>query len=87
MYKVVVHKRAVKYLKKVTESQKHKIKEVLSKLIPDPNMYTGVKNMAGDWVGYRRIRIGDVRIIFWVDRDKKIIYVDHIGNRGDIYKN
>ena len=47
MYKVVVHKRAVKYLKKVTESQKHKIKEVLSKLIPDPNKYTGVKNMAG----------------------------------------
>ena len=71
----------------MTESQKQKIKEVLSKLITNPNKYPGVKNMAGEWAGYMRIRTGNVRIIFWVDRDKKIIYVDHIGNRGDIYKN
>ncbi len=87
MYKVVVHKRALKYYKKVTESQKHKIKECLIKLAANPNEYSGVKNMAGDWVGYKRIRLGNVRIIFWLDKEKKIIYVDHIGNRGDIYKN
>jgi len=87
MYKVIVHKRAVKYLKKVTESQKKKIKDTLLKLSTDPNKYSGVKSMAGEWAGYMRIRIGNVRIIFWVDRDRKIIYVDHIGSRGDIYKN
>ena len=42
--------------------------------------------MLGEWKGYYRIRIGNVRLIFWVDQVKKIIYVDHIGPRGDVYK-
>ena len=36
--------------------------------------------------GYYRLRIGDERIIFWVERQEVTIYVDHIGPRGDIYK-
>lgn len=42
--------------------------------------------MVGDWAGYRRVRVGNVRIIFWVDELKNIVYVDHIGPRGDVYK-
>ena len=32
------------------------------------------------------MRIGDVRVILWIDRKLKTIYVDHIGSRGDVYK-
>jgi len=42
--------------------------------------------MLGEWDGYQRIKIGNIRIIFWVDSEKNTIYVDHIGPRGDIYK-
>ena len=42
--------------------------------------------MAGEWIGYKRIRVGDFRIIYWIDKDENIVYVDHIGPRGDIYK-
>ena len=52
----------------------------------DPFGLSNVKNMAGDWAGYQRVRVGSTRIIFWVDKDKKIVYVDHIGPRGDVYK-
>ena len=41
--------------------------------------------MAGDWAGYHRVRVGNVRVIFWIDKDN-LISVDHIGPRGDIYK-
>ncbi len=42
--------------------------------------------MLGEWAGWHRIRIGDMRVIFWFDEDEDIVYIDHIGYRGDVYK-
>ena len=50
------------------------------------NTRTDIKQMVGDWKGYYRMRVGDIRIIFWIDQELKTIYIDHIGSRGDIYK-
>lgn len=86
MFKIIVHKRALKYLSKLTSSKKTKIKKLLTELIDNPIQREDVKPMLGEWKGYYRIRIGNVRLIFWVDQDKKIIYVDHVGSRGDVYK-
>lgn len=85
MYQIVVHKRAVKYLKKLPDPQKEKIKETLSKLAQNPFEFHNVKNMAGEWVGYKRMRIGDFRVIYCIDKGENTIYVDHIGPRGDVY--
>jgi len=87
VFKIVLHKRAVKFLDKITDKQKKKIKDALIKLSYNPNQYFGVINMVGDWSGYMRVRVGNIRIIFWLDSEAKTVYVDHIGSRGDIYKN
>lgn len=86
MYRVVVHQRAANYLKRLPQSQKKRIKSVLHDLASDPSNYPNVKSMVGEWAGYRRIRVGNIRIVFWLVVTEKIIYVDHIGPRGDIYK-
>jgi len=86
MYKIVVHHRAAKYLQRLSEKQRTRIKEALAQLAEDPFKLAGVKAMLGEWDGYRRMRVGDFRIIFWVDEDERIIYVDHLGARGDVYK-
>ena len=86
MFKIIVHKRALKYLNKLPSFRKTKIKELLTGLINNPIQREDVKPMLGEWKGYYRIKIGNIRLIFWVDQDKKIIYVDHIGPRGDVYK-
>ena len=87
MYKIVVHKRAAKSLKKASDPQITKLKDILIKLANNPHDYPRIKKMAGEWAGYWRIRIGVFRVIFWIDKTKKIIFIDHIGNRGDVYKN
>ncbi len=86
MFKIIVHKRALKYLNKLTSFRKAKIKKLLTELINNPIQREDVKPMLGEWKGYYRIKIGDIRLILWVDQVKKIIYVDHIGPRGDVYK-
>ena len=75
MYTVVIHRRAVRYLKKLPQDQQARIKYVLNEMSNDPFGLSNVKNMVGDWAGYQRVRVGSTRIIFGVDKDKKIIVV------------
>ncbi len=62
------------------------MRSALLRLAEDIADYPGVVQMAGEWEGYRRIRVGNLRVIFWHDEKDDIIYVDHIAPRGDIYK-
>ncbi len=86
MSKVVVHRRALRYLQRLQQSDQGRIRTSLSRLAEDLSGYPGVIRMAGEWTGYRRIRVGDLRVIFWYDEQEDTIFVDHIGPRGDIYK-
>ena len=86
MYRVVVHQRAASYLKRLPKPKKNRIKSVLQDLALDPFNQANIKSMVGEWIGYRRIRVGNVRVIYWVEKSEEIIYVDHIGPRGDVYK-
>ncbi len=86
MYRVVVHRRAARYLQRLPRSQRERIQSLLRDLALEPIRSPNVKPMVGEWMGYYRIRVGDTRIIFWLDTQEMTVYVDHIGPRGDIYK-
>ena len=38
--------------------------------------------MVSEWQVYYRLRIGDFRVIFWLDQEARIIYADYIGPEG-----
>jgi mRNA interferase RelE/StbE len=86
MYRVVVHRRAARYLQRLPRSQRERIQSLLRALVVEPVRSPHVKPMVGEWKGYYRIRVGDTRIIFWLDTQEMTVYVDHIGPRGDVYK-
>ena len=86
MSKVVLHRHAVKYLNRLPREAKDRIKEILKELENNPLEQSNVKHMVGEWAGYHRMRIGKLRIIFWYDPKDDIVYIDHIGPRGDVYK-
>ncbi len=86
MSRVVVHRRAAKYLKSLPQPLQERIKAVLAQLSDAPLSYPGVIHMSGSWSGYYRIRVGHIRIIFWFDAHENVVYIDHIGARGDVYK-
>ena len=86
MSKVIVHRYAANYLKRLPNDAKERIKTILKQLGQNPSEYNGVKRMVGEWAGYQRIRVGKLRIIYWFDEKENIVYVDHIGPRGDVYK-
>lgn len=86
MGKVVIHHRASKYVRKLLNPQKSRLKQLLKQLENEPFLHPQAKQMVGDWAGYYRLRLGDIRIIFWYEEESDTVYVDYIGARGDIYK-
>jgi len=86
MYRVVVHRRAAHYLQRLPRAQRERLQFLLSDLALEPVRRPDAKPMVGEWKGYYRIRVGDMRIIFWLDTQEMMVYVDHIGPRGDVYK-
>jgi len=86
MSNIIVHRYAAKYLKRLPKETKDRIKDILKQLENNPLKHSGIKQMFGEWAGYHRIRVGKLRIIFWFDTKEDIVYVDHIGPRGDVYK-
>lgn len=43
-----------------------------------------IKKLKGRLAGKYRLNIGSLRIIYYIDTDKRIIYVDAIGPRGNV---
>ncbi len=57
-------------------------KVILSKLTTRPELFG--RALTGDLRGYRKLRVGDYRVIFWME--KNIIHIDKIGHRSTVYK-
>jgi len=42
--------------------------------------------MKGTWAGYFRIRVGDYRVIYRLDHERRMITIERIGHRGKVYR-
>ena len=80
-YKIEIDKRAIKFISKQPKPQQVRIFKAIYKL---PHM-GDIKAIRGH-EGYYRLRVGDYRIIYTVDKDVLLVQVVEVGNRGDIYK-
>jgi mRNA interferase RelE/StbE len=85
MYKVQIHKQAIKKLKSLSPKERLRITDKIMELSYDPDIKTlDVKKLTGTegW----RLRVGSWRIIYDRDDMIKIIKIERIKSRGDIYK-
>ncbi len=90
MWKVELSKESRKYLSK---SEKKVVSTILGKIdnfkawLENKGPLTAdVKRLKGNWKGFYRIRVGNIRIILSLDRNKKIVKVYDMGHRGNVYK-
>ena len=86
MPKLIVHRRAARYFERMDARLKTQLKAKLEKLAQNPDAMPGVKQMAGEWEGFCRLRHGDLRVIYLHDRAADTIVIAHVGPRGDVYK-
>ncbi len=86
MYKAVLYKQAARYYKKIDAKIQRRINRTMQEIINSPLEGVHIKKLKGRLEGKYRYHLGNLRIIYFVSLDDKIIYVEAIGPRGDIYK-
>lgn len=79
-YKIIFEKAALKFLRKQDRRTQERIIKAIQYL---PNG-VDIKRLQGH--DLYRMRIGNVRILYSIEEVLKIINIENIDNRGDVYK-
>ena len=79
-YRIMIQKSAEKFLKKQNKKTQERVLEAIYKLPQG----TDVKKLRGH--DLYRMRVGNIRILYTVDDVIKVISVEEIDTRGDVYK-
>ena len=80
MYRIIIKKRAKKFIDKLPKQEKLRLVTAIEEL---PNG-SDIKNMKG-LDDLTRLRGGDYRVVYTVDNGELIVLVIDAGNRGEIY--
>lgn len=80
-YRITFEKAAVKFLKKQDRPQQERLLRAINKL-----PYEGdIKHLQG-YDRLYRLRVGGYRVLFSKDTEVKIVNIQNIDNRGQVYK-
>lgn len=80
MYRIVIKKRAKKFIDKLPKNEKIRIVRAIERL-PDGE---DIKKIQGH-KELLRLRVGEYRVIYTVDHGELVVIVVDAGNRGEIY--
>jgi mRNA interferase RelE/StbE len=86
MYKIELSRKAVKFYQKADAVIAKRLNLAFTKLSENPFRHYNIKKLTGELGDSFRLRLGDMRIIYSVDDEKRIVYIEVIGFRGDVYK-
>lgn len=88
-WKIEIKPSAEKSYRKLSRDTRKRIKEALQKLegSNNPLLQENVRPLTGELKGDFRLRVGDWRVLFTPDSERKVIYVYAILPRGSAYKN
>ena len=85
-YKVQLSSHAVREYKKIDSSARPYLQAALDALQHNPPAGLKIKRLKGRLHSYHRYRVGDYRIVYSVDLRQRIVHVDYIQHRRDVYR-
>ncbi|MBI5326207.1 MAG: hypothetical protein HZB41_13215 [Ignavibacteriae bacterium] len=88
--RIIYSNKAEKFLKNTPLTNKSELESLIlnavKKLTGDKKVNVQLKALKGKLLGKFRIRKGNLRIIFWLEKNEIIIvHIDFIGTRSDAY--
>jgi len=86
MYRIEFLREAYEEFKKLDKPIQRIIKEKLILLAKNPEaLKNNIKPLKGNYSGLYRLRVGNYRVIYKIEKQKLIILIVRVGHRKEIY--
>ncbi|MDP3111784.1 MAG: type II toxin-antitoxin system RelE/ParE family toxin [Thermodesulfovibrionales bacterium] len=85
MYRVIILPKALEDLSKLDKAVAQRVSDKLTWL---SEVIEGIPSLSlkGKFSGFNKLKVGDWRVIYEVNRDEKVVTVHKVGHRREIYK-
>lgn len=84
-FEVVLSRQARRCLQRCDSETQRRLAELIDTIADDPYSSPTSKPLAGPG-GFRSARMGNLRVIFVVDRGRVLVLVQRIAPRGQVYR-
>ena len=85
MFEILFHNRARKNYERLPQKAALLIDRALAALELQPLSGPQIKKLHGELAGCYRLRVGEYRIVYHIDQPQRLVIIDAIGSRGNIY--
>ncbi len=86
-FDLMIEERAVKELKSLSDDKKARIKNKIKSILkddPSPSGKGDIKKIKDS--DFWRLRVGDYRVFYDIDKEEEIVYILSIKHRSNAYK-
>ncbi len=82
-YRIRVTNTFERQLKKLTQRDRERVWRLIGEVQESPYLY---KSLSGQLSSARSARVGDIRLIYTVDGNQKLVVLLHVGHRERVYE-
>ena len=86
MYKVILHKNAVKNYRNADKRLQGRISAAIDTILENPRYHIHIKKLEGELKDMYRFRLGNLRILYEIHEDIKTVRIKAIDVRGTVYR-
>lgn len=85
MFELRLSDEAAKFYKTLSSKRARQVHRALTHLQTEPFSGSQIKRLHGPLEGSWRARVGDLRVIYRVDRLARVVWIETMGPRGSVY--
>ena len=86
MYEIKLVSSAAKYYKKLDSGAKQALNRCFDNLKVDPESHSNIKKLHGKLKGLYSYRLGQIRVVYRIEKANNVVVILAIAPRGSIYK-
>jgi len=86
MYEIELSQTAARYYSSLNDKKIRIINRCFKTILKNPFYHSNIKKLHGEFEGSYRYRFGDLRIIYSINKERKIIFIELIAQRGTAYR-
>lgn len=86
MYEIELSQTTARYYGGLDDKRVRIINRCFETNSKNPFYHSNIKKLHGEFEGNYRYRFGDLRIIYSINKERKIIFIELIAERGKAYR-